>query len=174
MTPETDSYYMSVARAIQLGARCLTTPVGALVVVDNRILTTGYNGTPSGFPNCDLTSRGCIRCSDRRYHSEGKQELMTDVEHVSGKALDRCICVHAEQNAFLTAARFGVRLENGCLYSTHQPCFSCLKESIQAGIKRIVFSEPYPMNLSEELQNQYDSLAGHLGTTGEQPNFVQI
>ena len=62
---------------------------------------------------------------------------MSDPEHLPGRGLDRCICVHAEQNALLQAARFGVRIEGSTLYSTLSPCFGCLKEAIQAGVRRV-------------------------------------
>jgi hypothetical protein len=87
---------------------------------------------------------------------------MSDPEHVSGKALDRCICVHAEQNSLITAARFGIRVEGATLYTTQSPCFGCLKESIQAGLSRVVYESWYPAKYSEPLKNQYQDLANLL------------
>src|SRR5213594_3288166 len=85
-----------MAMAVDQAARCncRKTPVGAIITRDDRVVSTGYNGTVAGFQNC--IDGGCPRCSD------------PDVP--SGTQLDRCICVHAEQNALLAAARFGVRL----------------------------------------------------------------
>ena len=117
--PHWDEYYMGIAMAIRERANCEGSRVGALLVRENRILTTGYNGTPQGTANCD--EGGCDRCADReRYRS--------------GEAYDLCICVHAEQNALLTAARFGIPVEGASMYTTLQPCFGCSKELLQAKV----------------------------------------
>jgi deoxycytidylate deaminase len=97
---------------------------------------------------------------------------MTDPEHVSGRALDRCICVHAEQNTLLTAARFGSRVEGATLYTTHSPCFGCLKEAVQAGVERIVFLHEYATDYNEALRNQYDQLTQHL--SGGDPTRFEV
>lgn len=151
---------MGLARAVQAGANCLGSQVGAVLVRDNRVISTGFNGTPSGFPNC--TDGGCVRCSDSDLIKQGRGADATDPDHTSGRALDRCICVHAEQNAFLTAARFGTRVEGTTLYTTLSPCFGCLKEAVQAGVMRVVFAERYEATYGDALQAQYDALAAHL------------
>jgi dCMP deaminase len=92
-------------------------------------MTTGYNGTPSGMTNC--LDGGCTRCGDRE-------------QYKSGTEYDLCLCVHAEANAIATAARFGVAIHDSVLYCTHQPCFSCSKELIQAGIMQVWFGEAWP------------------------------
>jgi dCMP deaminase len=119
------------------GANCLGSRIGALVVRDDRVISTGYNGTPDGMTNCN--EGGCLSCQDRVYEKQGRLDQMSDESHVAGFALDRCVCVHAEQNALLSAARFGIAVEGATVYTTLSPCFSCLKESIQAGIGRIVY-----------------------------------
>jgi dCMP deaminase len=124
--PGWDEYYMNIARAVATRSNCLRRGVGALVVVDNAIIAAGYNGTPMGVLNC--CDGGCPRCS-------------SDVP--SGEGYDSCLCVHAEQNAIVLAARHGNATSGGTLYSTLRPCFGCAKESIQAGIVEIVFGEPY-------------------------------
>jgi dCMP deaminase len=169
-----DRYYMDIAKAVQAGAKCLGSKVGAVVVLSNRIVSTGYNGTPNGFLNCDATEAGCVRCHDSHLNKTGRADKMTNSDHVSGKSLDRCICVHAEQNAFLTAARYGIPLEGSVLYSTHAPCFSCLKEAIQVGIARIVYEEPYKMGLDKYLEKQYDDLCRHLCSARTLESFVQL
>lgn len=133
-----DEYYMRVAETVETGADCLGSNVGAVIVLENRIISTGYNGTPTGFGNCK--QNGCVRCLDSWLFKQGREDEMSDPTHVS-VALDRCICVHAEQNAIVTAARFGIRVQDATLYTTQSPCFGCLKESLQAGISRIRVQE---------------------------------
>lgn len=94
------------------------------------MISTGYNGTPFGMPNC--SEGGCLRCANR------------DTEpYLRGGAYDVCVCVHAEQNALLTAARFGQQTLGAALTSTTQPCFGCLKEMLQAGIREVRFLHPW-------------------------------
>ena len=151
---------MAIARAVREAANCLGSQVGAVLVVEDRIVSTGYNGTPSGFTNC--LDGGCVRCRDRHLLAEGRAEEMADPEHVPGRGLDRCICVHAEQNTLLAAARFGMRAEGATLYSTLSPCFGCLKEAIQAGVRRIVYELAYPAAADGPIADQYERLARHL------------
>jgi dCMP deaminase len=162
---------MGLARAVQAGADCLGSRVGAVLVLDNRVISTGYNGTPAGFPNCG--DGGCVRCRDSDLHRRGRGEEASDPEHTPGRGLDRCICVHAEQNAFLTAARFGMRVEGATLYTTLSPCFGCLKEAVQAGVVRIVFAEAYRMPVGDALLRQYDDLARHL-SGGDPTRFERL
>jgi len=115
-----------------------------LIVVDNAIIATGYNGTPVGVRNC--ADGGCPRCAS---------------DAPVGSGYDACICVHAEQNAILFAARHGNATQGGILYSTLRPCFGCLKEAIQAGLKRIVFAEP--MIYQPELEDVYRRLVAEAG-----------
>jgi tRNA(Arg) A34 adenosine deaminase TadA len=98
---------------------------------------------------------------------------MSDPKHVSGAALDRCLCVHAEQNAFITAARFGIRVDGSTLYSTQSPCFSCLKEAVQAGVDRIVYKVWYHAKYSPALQSQYRALY-ELLSDGEPTRFEAL
>lgn len=123
--------------------------VGAIIVKNKRILTTGYNGAPEGVKSCK--ERGeCLR-------------MKNDI--ASGTRLELCYAVHAEQNAIVQAARLGIVLEGATLYCTHQPCVICAKMIINSGIKRIVYKDGYPDEFSVQLLNeagvslqQYDSL----------------
>jgi len=142
--PGWDAYYLGIARAVAVRASCLRRQVGALIVVDNAIIATGYNGTPVGVRNC--SDGGCPRCAS---------------DAPVGAGYDACICVHAEQNAILFAARHGNATQGGSLYSTLRPCFGCLKEAIQAGLKRIVFAEP--MVYHPELEDLYRRLVAEAG-----------
>ena len=119
---------MLLAVATRERAACLRRHVGAIVVADQRIIATGYNGTPTGFPNCD--EGGCHRCA----HPD---------DYAEGRGYDVCICVHAEQNAILQAARLGYSVEGSHCYSTLRPCFGCLKELYQAGVARVLYLNPW-------------------------------
>lgn len=135
------SYYMNIADAVRQKASCDKRLVGAVVVRGNRIVSTGYNGTPEGMDNCNKS--GCYRCA----HPE-----LWD----SGKGYDVCICVHAEQNALLTAARFGIGVEDADVYSTLAPCFGCMKELLQARIRRVYYLGEF--KVEPELRDQLDAL----------------
>jgi dCMP deaminase len=153
------------------GANCLGSKIGAVIVREDRVISTGYNGTPEGMKNCN--EGGCLRCKDREHEKQGRLDRMSDESHVAGSALDRCICVHAEQNALLSAARFGIAVQGATVYTTMSPCFGCLKEAIQAGVTRIVFLELYKMKVSEGLQAQYDLLVEQL-RDGDRTNFEPL
>jgi dCMP deaminase len=122
--PDSDSYFMGIAMAVRARADCLGNRVGAIIVRDRRIVSTGYNGTPDNMTNC--TDGGCHRCANR-------------ADYPSGTGYDLCICVHAEQNALLSAARFGIPVEGGVVYTTMRPCFGCTKELLQAKIRAVYF-----------------------------------
>jgi dCMP deaminase len=113
--------------------------VGAVIVVDNTIISAGYNGTPMGVRNC--SDGGCPRCAS---------------EAPPGAGYDTCICVHAEQNAIVLAARHGNSTKGGTLYTTLRPCFGCAKEAIQAGIVAMVYAEPFEYEAA--LEEVYRSL----------------
>lgn len=166
-----DRYYIRLAEAVREGANCMTRSVGAVLVLGDRVLGTGYNGTPSGFPNC--SDQGCLRCYDSWLVKQGREAEVSDPAHRSGQALDRCLCVHAEQNALLTAARYGVRVQGATLYTTLSPCLGCLKEALQAGVARLVYESWYPAHYSDDLQRQYWGLADHL-SGGEPKNFEAL
>ena len=128
---------MTIAHQVASRTTCIRRAVGAIVVNDKRILATGYNGTPMGLPHCEET--GCLR-----------EKL-----HVpSGKCHELCRGVHAEQNAITQAAYHGVSVNGGTVYCTHQPCVVCTKMLINAGIKRVVYGNPYPDELAQEMMGQ--------------------
>lgn len=132
---------MNIAIAVRKNANCLGRKVGAVMVKENRIISTGYNGTPEGLPNC--MDGGCVRCRDRdHYKSQG------------AVGYDVCLCVHAEQNALISAARFGNAVENSIVFSTLQPCFDCTKAMLQAKIKAVYYLHSWAHPVSE-LQEQY-------------------
>lgn len=127
--PTWDEYYMGIAFAVREKANCLGNRVGAVIVKDNRVVSTGYNGVPEGMKNC--LDGGCLRC------------LNPEGQYPSGTGYGLCICVHAEQNALLSAARFGIAVEGATVFTTMQPCFGCLKEMLQVKIRRVVYIHPW-------------------------------
>ena len=132
--PDWDHYFMEIAQVVSKRSTCLRRSVGAVIVKNKQILATGYNGTPKGMPHCGEV--GCLR-----------EQL-----HVpSGKNHELCRGIHAEQNAVVQAAVHGVSVEGGTLYCTNQPCVVCTKILINAGIERIVYKDPYPDKLAEDM-----------------------
>ncbi len=129
-----DSYFMNIAAIVASRSTCLRRKVGALIVKDRRILTTGYNGTPSGITHCEEV--GCLR---------------DKLKVPSGQRHELCRGLHAEQNALLQAALYGISLKDAILYCTNQPCVICAKMLINAGIKEIVINNGYPDKLAEEM-----------------------
>ncbi len=146
--PEHHEYFMKIALAVSERAVCLGRHVGAVLVKDGRIIATGYNGTPEHMPNCDDREKGCYRCSHR-----------DDFE--PGAGYDLCICVHAEQNALLSAARFGIGVEGAVLYTTDKPCFGCAKEALQAKIEAVYYMRDWAHPSTEVLvQQEYKRILG--------------
>jgi dCMP deaminase len=150
--PNWDEYFMLIAIATRERAECLGRHVGAVLVREGRIVATGYNGTPRGFPRCNASEQGCHRCAHRE-------------QYPSGSAYDVCICVHAEQNAILQAARLGYSLEGAHCYTTLRPCFGCLKELRQAGAERVVFLNAWVPN-GDIARQAYHELLGQLAALG--------
>ncbi len=144
-------YYMRIAETVAEGADCLGRSVGSVIVRDNRIVSTGYNGTAEGLPNC--RDGGCPRCDPKKKESWGISE---------GAYYDICLCVHAEENALITAARFGSSVETGALYTTLQPCFICMRELLQAKILYVYYRDPWEHPKAKDwpgLTEAYDGMA---------------
>ena len=125
--PSWDEYFINIAKLVATRSTCLRRKVGAVIVKDKQVLTTGYNGAPTGITHCDKV--GCLR-----------EELGVP----SGQRHEICRALHAEQNAFLQAAKHGVNLSGSTLYVTIQPCSICAKMIINAGIKKVVIAGSYP------------------------------
>jgi dCMP deaminase len=128
---------MEMASVIATWASCYqeARKIGAVIVKDKRIMTTGYNGAPAGVKTC--VERGeCLR---------RKLNIPSGTHH------EICYAVHAEQNAIIQAARLGVSIQGATLYCTHQPCVLCAKMIVNAGIVRVVYREGYPDDFSVEM-----------------------
>lgn len=118
MRPDWDSYFMKIALAVSERSTCDRAFVGCVLVLDKRILTTGFNGSPSGQPHCDEDGH-----------------LMVD---------GHCVrTIHAETNAIIQAALHGITTKGATCYVTHFPCINCSKALINAGIVRLVYSNDY-------------------------------
>ncbi len=132
--PSWDEYFLKITQDVSERATCVKRQVGAIIVKNNRILSTGYNGAPKGFDHC--SDKTCIR----------KQMGLP-----SGQRHELCRGLHAEQNAIIQAALHGVSIDGGTLYCNYQPCAICVKMIINAGIKKLVYSGGYPDELAEEM-----------------------
>jgi len=118
-----DKTFINIAKEIASASKCVSKQVGAVIVKDGRILSTGYNGTPPGYENCTAHWKG----------------LYTKEHHEWSKVYE----IHAEMNAIIWAARQGISIEGGTIYVTLEPCSECSKNLIASGIKRIVYEKPY-------------------------------
>ena len=132
-----DARFMELAHTIAQWASCYqeNRKIGAVIVKNKRILTTGYNGAPAGVKSC--VERG--ECMRRKLNIP------------SGTRHELCYAIHAEQNAIIQAAAMGHGIEGGTIYITHQPCAICAKMIINAGIQRIVIREGYPDELAASI-----------------------
>jgi dCMP deaminase len=144
--PDWDEYFMNVAEVVASRSNCVKRKVAAVVTIDKRIVSTGYNGTPRGTRNCN--EGGCPRCN-----SFGK----------GGADLGECLCSHGEENAITQAAYHGVSLRGATLYTTYCPCLLCTKMIINAGIKEVVYNLQYPLgDVSLELLREAGVVARQL------------
>ncbi|MCL4394243.1 MAG: cytidine/deoxycytidylate deaminase family protein [Chloroflexi bacterium] len=134
MRPSWDSYFMQIALDVATRSTCLRRQVGAVIVKDKRILTTGYNGAPRGLAHC--LEIGCMR-----------ERLAIP----SGERTELCRGLHAEQNAIIQAALYGVPIAGADIYSTHQPCVLCAKMIVNADIRRIVYRGSYPDEIARAM-----------------------
>lgn len=137
MRPSWDQYFNEISTQVATRSTCLRRHVGAVIVRDKRILSTGYNGPPRGMAHCDET--GCLR-----------QKLGIP----SGQRQEICRGLHAEQNAIIQAALHGVSVEGSTIYVTHQPCITCAKMIINVGIIRVVCQSSYPDALAREMLDE--------------------
>jgi dCMP deaminase len=135
--PPWDEYFLRIAKLVATRSTCLRRNVGAVIVKNKQVLATGYNGAPTGITHCDEV--GCMR-----------EELRIP----SGQRHELCRALHAEQNAFLQAARHGTSLDGATLYITTQPCSICAKMIINVGIKKVVIEGNYPDEMALNFLNE--------------------
>lgn len=132
--PSWQQYFMEMAFLASKRSTCLRRKVGAILVRDNQIISSGYNGSPKGISHCAQT--GCLR-----------EQLNVP----SGQNHELCRGVHAEQNAIIQASLNGSNTRNTHLYCTHQPCSICAKLIINAEINTVYVANPYPDELAQKL-----------------------
>jgi dCMP deaminase len=132
--PSWDEYFMDIVELVGKRSTCLRRKVGAILVKDKRILTTGYNGAPMGIRHCAET--GCLR---------------DELRIPSGERHELCRGLHAEQNAIIQAAYHGITINGASLYCTNLPCIICSKMIINAGIREIVYRHGYADTLAEDM-----------------------
>lgn len=125
--PKWDQYFMDIAKVVMTRSTCIRRQVGAVIVNDKRILTTGYNGAPSKIDHCTSLNK-CLR-----------EELKIP----SGERLELCLAIHGEQNAIIQAAYSGVSLKGSTLYVTCMPCPICSKIIINSGISTVIYEGDY-------------------------------
>jgi dCMP deaminase len=125
--PTWDEYFMKLAWLVAERSTCLRHHIGAVIIRDKRILTTGYNGAPAGVKDC--LSLGCLR---------------NELNIPSGQKHEICRAIHAEQNAIIQGGFCGINISGATLYCTHSPCILCAKMIINAGIKKVIVSQSYP------------------------------
>ena len=137
--PSWERYFMSIARQVATRSTCLRRQVGCVIVLEKRIVSTGYNGAPSGLPHCGEV--GCVR------ETQGV---------VSGQRHELCRGLHAEQNAIIQAAMHGTAVREGSIFCTHKPCVLCTKMLINAGVRRVYYAEGYEDEMADEMAREAD------------------
>lgn len=174
--PTIDEYFMSMAHLISERSTCLSRKVGAVMVKNKQVLSTGYNGAPKGLPHCEELG-GCMRRGDihppyidiflEQYEENediDKEKMMEEIDFFpkkgegvkSGRRHELCRAVHAEQNAVIQAAVSGASIKGSILYCTTYPCVVCSKMLINSEIKEIVYDGEYKDSLSENMLKQSD------------------
>jgi dCMP deaminase len=130
-----DMVFVNVAEEIAKLSTCVHYKVAAVIVSQGRIISMGYNGTPEGCDSC---------CEIFTQHVDTKGASMTKADKEVHHRFSEKFEIHAEQNAILFAAKYGIAVNGATLYSTLQPCNTCVKLLCQSGIKRVVYGKPYP------------------------------
>ncbi len=128
-----DENFINIAYEVAKGSKCVSRHTWAIIVKDNRILSTGYNWTPAWYTNCNDYWKW--KYSSKHHDWSYKYEI------------------HAEMNAIVWAARNWIKIEGATIYATYEPCFDCTRAIIASWIKKIVFSEKYKHHTWTELHD---------------------
>lgn len=133
--PSWEEYFIEMAKLVSTRSNCVSRKVGAVITVDNQVVSTGYNGAPKGLYHC-VDNGGCLR-------------KLNNI--ASGTRQEVCRAVHAEQNAIISAAVKGVSIKGGTIYLNTYPCSICTRMLINSEIKKIVYDSEYSDPLSKEM-----------------------
>lgn len=156
LRPSWDTYFMQMAYLASSRSNCMKRRIGAILVSDNRVVATGYNGTARGMPNCN--EGGCTRCNSNTR---------------CGINLGACLCLHAEENAMLEGG--ASKAKGATLYSTTAPCLGCARKIVQVGVIRVVYDLEY--NATEHDSETYFMKAGvkvEKHSVRHRPHFVRM
>ncbi|UCG43041.1 MAG: cytidine/deoxycytidylate deaminase family protein [candidate division WOR-3 bacterium] len=145
-----DEYFLDIAKLVTERSTCLRRHVGAVLVRDKRILCTGYNGAPAGMRHC--LELGCLR---------------ERLNIPAGERIEVCRGIHAEQNALVQAATFGVSVSGATLYCTHEPCITCAKMLVNARVRSFVVRERYPDEFGREFLKEAGVEVRHVEAAGK-------
>jgi dCMP deaminase len=129
-----DTYFIEITNVVKKRSTCLRRQVGAVIVKNNNLLASGYNGVPTKITHCSIV--GCLR---------------DKLNVPSGQNHELCRGLHAEQNAIIQAAKHGVNIDGSTIYTNTKPCSICTKMIINAGIRKIVYLNDYNDSLADEL-----------------------
>ncbi|MDI9481326.1 MAG: deoxycytidylate deaminase [Syntrophomonadaceae bacterium] len=135
--PSWNDYFLEVADLVATRSTCLRRQVGAVLVRDKRIISTGYNGAPRKLKHCSEV--GCLR---------------SEKDIPSGERYELCRGVHAEQNAIINAAYYGISTQDTVMYCTHQPCIICARIIINAGVEKVVHRGDFQDDIALELMRE--------------------
>ena len=135
--PSWNDYFLEVADLVATRSTCLRRQVGAVLVRDKRIISTGYNGAPRKLKHCSEV--GCIRSEN-------------DIP--SGQRYELCRGVHAEQNAIINAAYYGISTQDTVMYCSHQPCIICARIIINAGVVKVAHRGDFQDDIALELMKE--------------------
>lgn len=125
--PSWDEYFLKIVDTVSERSTCDRGKAGALIVKDRRILSTGYAGSPPGQPHCDEAGHMMRRVVDEN-------------DNIS----QHCVrTIHAEANALVQAAKFGISVEGATMYAKFEPCYACAMIIVGAGIKRVIARKKY-------------------------------
>jgi len=145
-----DEYFLEICNAVAKNSKCLSRKIGAIIVKEHSIISTGYNGPPRGIPHCGLERYNSDRYlydaehNGKRLNQFSEKEIASTCPRQllgfkSGEGLEYCTASHAERNAIINAARHGIEVKGTKMYMTCSvPCHECLKEIINAGIKEVI------------------------------------
>lgn len=170
--PTVDGYFMEIARHLSKRSTCFRRSVGAVIVKDKHLIATGYNGVPRGLTHCIHT--GCIRMGNPNlelYEVKSVADIRSFFsqyhEVPSGQFHELCTGVHAEENAIIQAAYFGVSIRDAVVYTTTFPCVNCARIMLNARIQRIVYDADYVDPISKELLSESTLIVERYEAAGE-------